>query len=141
MFFLVNLKKKRTYKVRLPGKYSYLCFMVNYFNIGNLLLDDLKFKKFSRRVTLCVELNTGEYSGELQYKPGDHIGILAKNRKELVEAVLARVTNSPPVDQLVQIEKLKEKTSVFGNHYIDNYSIKISVKFYYTIRRNKNLGC
>ncbi len=81
-----------------------------------MLLYDLKFKSFSRRVTLCVELNTGEYSGELQYKPGDHIGILAKNRKELVEAVLGRVTNSPPVDQLVQIEKLKEKTSVFGNH-------------------------
>lgn len=76
----------------------------------------LKFfsKLFSRRVSLCVELNTGEYSGELQYKPGDHIGIFANNRKELVEFVLGRIANAPPSDQLVQIEKLKEKTTVFG---------------------------
>ena len=73
---------------------------------------------FLRRITLCVELNTGEYSGELEYKPGDHIGIFAKNRKELVDAILGRVTNSPPLDQLIQIEKLKEKTSVFGKSKI-----------------------
>ena len=56
----------------------------------------------------------GEYAGELQYKPGDHIGIFANNRKELVDTILKRVTNSPPSDQLIQIEKLKEKTSIFG---------------------------
>ena len=66
------------------------------------------------RVTLCVELNTGGNAGELQYKPGDHIGIFAFNRKELVDAIIEKVSNPPPLDELVKIEILKEKTTVFG---------------------------
>jgi len=59
-------------------------------------------------------LNTGANSGELAYKAGDHVGIFANNRKELVDMILSRVTNAPPSDQLVQVEILKEKTTVFG---------------------------
>lgn len=68
----------------------------------------------NRRVTLCVELNTGSYAGEMAYKAGDHVGLFANNRKELVDMILSRVTNAPPSDQLVQVEILKEKTTVFG---------------------------
>ena len=66
-------------------------------------------------MTLCVELNTQTHAGELQYKPGDHVGIVASNRKELVDSVLSKVTNAPPPDQIIQVEILKEKTTVFGN--------------------------
>ena len=68
----------------------------------------------SGRQTLNVGLNTQGYAGELEYKPGDHIGLFAANRKELVDDVLAKVSNAPPHDQLVKVEILKEKTTVFG---------------------------
>lgn len=78
------------------------------------LFELIKKLLFRRRVTLCAELNTVGFSGELQYKPGDHVGLFAANRKEYVEAILARATNAPPPDQLVKVEILKEKTTAFG---------------------------
>lgn len=71
-------------------------------------------KENSGRVTLKCELNTHGSSSELQYKPGDHVGLLAANRVDLVDALLAKVTNAPPPDQLVKVEILKEKTTAFG---------------------------
>ncbi len=59
-------------------------------------------------------MNTHGYAGELEYKPGDHVGVLAANRNEIVEAVLDKVSNAPPYDQLVKVEILKEKTTIFG---------------------------
>ena len=59
-------------------------------------------------------MNTQSYASELQYKPGDHLGIIASNRIELVNKVLSKLTNAPSPNQLVQIEVLKEKTNVFG---------------------------
>ena len=69
---------------------------------------------FKSRKTDLIELNTEGYSGELQYKPGDHIGIFAQNRIELVDAILAKVTNAPPSDKLIKVEVLREKPTVFG---------------------------
>jgi nitric-oxide synthase, brain len=59
-------------------------------------------------------MNTQRYAGELQYKPGDHVGLFATNRKELVDVILSKVSNAPPPDQLIKIEVLKEKATVFG---------------------------
>jgi nitric-oxide synthase len=67
----------------------------------------------SGRVTLFVELSTQGLS-EFEYKPGDHVGIVASNRRELVDSLLSKITNAPPPDQLIKIELLKEKTTVFG---------------------------
>jgi sulfite reductase alpha subunit-like flavoprotein len=50
----------------------------------------------------------------MQYKPGDHIGILASNRRELVESILNKVHHAPPTDQYVKVEILKEKPNLFG---------------------------
>ena len=72
------------------------------------------FNHLWRRQTLNVALNTHGYAGELEYKPGDHVGVLAANRNEIVEAVLDKVSNAPPYDQLVKVEILKEKTTIFG---------------------------
>lgn len=68
----------------------------------------------SGRVTLLVEISTTGYSSELQYRPGDHVGIFASNRKNLVDAILDKLSNAPPPDQMIKIEILKEKSSIFG---------------------------
>ena len=73
-----------------------------------------KFLFILRRSTLCVELSTHGLSSEMQYKPGDHIGIMAQNRIELVEKILSKITNAPPPDQYVKVEVLKEKPNLFG---------------------------
>ncbi len=73
---------------------------------------------FNSRITLFVELSTHGLSSEMQYKPGDHIGLLAQNRVEIVDSILAKVTNAPPPDQLVKIELLKEKANLFGKNQI-----------------------
>jgi sulfite reductase alpha subunit-like flavoprotein len=52
----------------------------------------------------------------MQYRPGDHIGILAQNRVGYVNKILAKVTNAPPADDIVQIELLKEKPNLFGDY-------------------------
>ena len=63
----------------------------------------------SNRIKLCIKLSPQSNKNEMQYKPGDHIGILAQNRQELVDKVLSRLLNSPDPDQLVQVEFQKEK--------------------------------
>jgi sulfite reductase alpha subunit-like flavoprotein len=78
-------------------------------------------KENSGRVTLKCDLNTHGSSSELQYRPGDHVGLLAANRVDLVDAVLAKVTNAPPPDQLIKVEILKEKTTAFGKQSDCNY--------------------
>ncbi|CAF0772283.1 unnamed protein product [Brachionus calyciflorus] len=70
--------------------------------------------KNSGRVTLLVEINTSGYSSELEYKPGDHVGVFASNRKNLVDAILEKISNAPPPDQIIKVEVLKEKSSIFG---------------------------
>ena len=60
-------------------------------------------------------MNTGDNSGELIYKPGDHLAVFGRNRKELVDAVIARVSDSSDViEQVSNIEILKQKPSIFG---------------------------
>ena len=59
-------------------------------------------------------MNTQPHSSELEYKPGDHVGILAANRKELVDAILAKIANAPPPNQLIKVEILKDKMIGFG---------------------------
>lgn len=57
---------------------------------------------------------------------------MASNRKELVDAILSKVTNAPTPDQLVRVEVLREKTNVFGvskqwvkdEHYPDEITLR-----------------
>jgi nitric-oxide synthase, brain len=66
------------------------------------------------RKTLLVELNTEEYSSDFEYSPGDHIGIFAANRKELIDKILVRLVDIPETDFPLKIEVLREKNTVFG---------------------------
>nr|XP_056713755.1 nitric oxide synthase, endothelial [Euleptes europaea] len=59
----------------------------------------------SSRSTILVKLLTGDQP-ELQYQPGDHVGIFPANRTELVEGLLERVEDPPPASETIAVETL-----------------------------------
>ncbi|XP_029443835.1 nitric oxide synthase, endothelial isoform X1 [Rhinatrema bivittatum] len=60
----------------------------------------------SSRSTILVRLDMGGQR-ELQYHPGDHLGIFPTNRDELVQALLERVEDPPPMNDTVLVETLE----------------------------------
>ncbi|KAK3576127.1 hypothetical protein CHS0354_043096 [Potamilus streckersoni] len=68
----------------------------------------------SSRQTLLVRLDTQE-AYELLYSPGDHLAVFAENSPILVDGILARLNNAPPVDQDIKIEMQSERTTPLGN--------------------------
>jgi hypothetical protein len=68
-----------------------------------------------RRQTILAKLNTQD-SSELQYMPGDHAGIFPANPAELVEAILSRLHNAPPPDQVLKTEILTETSTPLGQY-------------------------
>ena len=67
------------------------------------------------RQTILVKLDT-QGASELLYNPGDHIAIYPENSSKLVDAILIRLHNSPPPDQLIKVEILNERTTPMGKH-------------------------
>ena len=68
----------------------------------------------SSRQTILVKMET-QGADELQYVPGDHVGVYPANQPELVDAVLARLHNAPPPDQVIRTEFMPEMTTPLGN--------------------------
>ncbi len=68
----------------------------------------------SSRATLQVSLDTTveEEQELLRYEPGDHFGIFPSNRPEIVDGILARLSNCPVPDKPVQLYILKETHSI-----------------------------
>ncbi|KAG6926059.1 nitric oxide synthase 3 [Chelydra serpentina] len=64
----------------------------------------------SSRSTILVRLDTAGQP-ELQYLPGDHVGVFPTNRPELVEELLERVEDPPPDGEPVAVEFLEKATS------------------------------
>ncbi|XP_066546931.1 nitric oxide synthase 3 isoform X2 [Amia ocellicauda] len=62
----------------------------------------------SSRATVLVKLDSGGQR-ELQYQPGDHLGIYPTNPQGVVQAVLARVCDPPPINDTVTTESQKER--------------------------------
>lgn len=58
-------------------------------------------------------LSTGE-TNELHYQPGDHVAILPANRRDLVDAVIARLAQCPNTEEPIQVLMLKEKHTLNG---------------------------
>jgi len=51
----------------------------------------------------------------LSYQSGDHVGIVAENRVELVDKILERLGNKPATDdEPVQVQLLQEKHTPMG---------------------------
>ncbi|RVE54796.1 hypothetical protein evm_000563 [Chilo suppressalis] len=62
------------------------------------------------RATIFVDM---ELEHEIKYDPGDHVGIMACNRKEIVDAVLTRL-NLEKCNLTVQLEVMKETLTPTG---------------------------
>lgn len=68
---------------------------------------------FYSRLTIALRLHTNGHQ-ELRYKPGDHLGVFPGNHDDLVNAVIERLEDAPPVNQLVRVEILEERNTALG---------------------------
>uniref|UniRef100_A0A452SNX7 Nitric oxide synthase n=1 Tax=Ursus americanus TaxID=9643 RepID=A0A452SNX7_URSAM len=88
----------------------------------------------SSRSTIFVRLHTNG-NQELQYQPGDHLGVFPGNREDLVNALIERLEDAPPVNQLVKVELLEERNTALGNyvHRLPPCTIFQAFKYYLDI--------
>uniref|UniRef100_A0A8D0C3I7 Nitric oxide synthase n=1 Tax=Salvator merianae TaxID=96440 RepID=A0A8D0C3I7_SALMN len=74
----------------------------------NILPMKLKFRQNlqsskSSRSTILIKLSY-ETHQEVKYLPGDHLGIFPSNQKQLVDGILAHVTDAPQTDEIIRLE-------------------------------------
>uniref|UniRef100_A0A672UW42 Nitric oxide synthase n=2 Tax=Neoaves TaxID=3078114 RepID=A0A672UW42_STRHB len=67
----------------------------------------------SSRLTIFVRLHTNGHQ-ELQYLPGDHLGVFPGNHEDLVNALIDRLEDAPPANQVVKVELLEERSTALG---------------------------
>ncbi|XP_023813820.1 nitric oxide synthase, brain isoform X1 [Oryzias latipes] len=67
----------------------------------------------SNRSTIFVRLHTNNHD-KLSYKPGDHLGIFPGNHEDLVTALIDKLEDAPPVNQIVKVEFLEERNTALG---------------------------
>ncbi|KAM7144961.1 nitric oxide synthase 1 isoform 2-T2 [Macrochelys suwanniensis] len=91
---LYSIHKKRVYAARL------------------LTRQNLQSPKSSRS-TIFLRLHTSGQQ-ELRYQPGDHLGVFPGNHEDLVSALMERLEDAPPANQLVKVELLEERSTALG---------------------------
>uniref|UniRef100_A0A8B9SWB9 Nitric oxide synthase n=1 Tax=Anas platyrhynchos TaxID=8839 RepID=A0A8B9SWB9_ANAPL len=91
---LYSIHKKRVYAARLITR------------------QNLQSPKSSRS-TIFLRLHTNGHQ-ELQYLPGDHLGVFPGNHEGLVNALIDRLEDAPPANQLVKVELLEERSTALG---------------------------
>ncbi|KAM4615802.1 nitric oxide synthase 1 [Polymixia lowei] len=67
----------------------------------------------SNRSTIFVRLHTNNHDS-LRYRPGDHLGVFPGNHEDLVTALLDKLEDAPPVNQIVKVEFLEERNTALG---------------------------
>uniref|UniRef100_A0A667ZH76 Nitric oxide synthase 1 n=1 Tax=Myripristis murdjan TaxID=586833 RepID=A0A667ZH76_9TELE len=67
----------------------------------------------SNRSTIFVRLHTNNHDS-LSYQPGDHLGIFPGNHEDLVTALIEKLEDAPPVNQIVKVEFLEERNTALG---------------------------
>lgn len=67
----------------------------------------------SNRSTIFVRLHTNNHDS-LSYQPGDHLGIFPGNHEDLVTALIDKLEDAPPVNQIVKVEFLEERNTALG---------------------------
>ncbi|CAH3893206.1 unnamed protein product [Pieris brassicae] len=65
----------------------------------------------SDRATIFVDMKVDV---ELKYEPGDHIGIMACNREEIVNTILLRLKESDAFEKPLQLQVMKETLTPMG---------------------------
>lgn len=95
------------------------------------ILEQLLSKYHNKKVSRCNiksdPLNLTEHNGDekntflleviatgLDYEPGDHVGIFPVNRQEIVDGVLKRLSGVKDLDEVLQLQLLKEKQTSNG---------------------------
>lgn len=63
------------------------------------------------RSTVLVEMNVNN----VNYQPGDHVGIFPANRKEIVDGILNKLSGVENFDEILQLQLLKENHTTNGN--------------------------
>lgn len=56
------------------------------------------------------------FQSKIEYNPGDHVGIIACNRKELVDSLLARLKDVSDYNEPVQLQLMKETHTSSGKY-------------------------
>ncbi|XP_062240772.1 nitric oxide synthase, brain [Platichthys flesus] len=67
----------------------------------------------SNRSTIFVRLHTNNHDS-LSYHPGDHLGIFPGNHEDLVTALIDKLEDAPPVNQIIKVEFLEERNTALG---------------------------
>uniref|UniRef100_A0A670KCS2 Nitric oxide synthase n=1 Tax=Podarcis muralis TaxID=64176 RepID=A0A670KCS2_PODMU len=81
----------------------------------NIIPMKLKFRQNlqsskSSRATILIKLSC-ERNQEVEYLPGDHLGIVPGNCKVLVDGIIARITDAPPPDEIIRLERRSDRKS------------------------------
>lgn len=65
---------------------------------------------------------------ELKYDPGDHVGVMTCNRKEIVDAIMKRLKDVEDYEKPVQLQVMKETLTPTGKkNGICTYLVNIHV--------------
>ncbi|XP_075881910.1 nitric oxide synthase 1 isoform X2 [Nelusetta ayraudi] len=67
----------------------------------------------SNRSTILVRLHTNNCES-LHYQPGDHLGVFPGNHEDLVTALIDKLEDAPPVNQIIKVEFLEERNTALG---------------------------
>ncbi|XP_078083118.1 nitric oxide synthase 1 [Mustelus asterias] len=97
---LYSIHKKKVYAARLLSRHN---------------LQNPK----SSRSTILLRMHTDKQN-ELLYQPGDHLGVFPGNHEDLVNALIIRLEDAPPVNQIMKVEFLEERNTALG--VISNWS-------------------
>lgn len=110
----------RTYRVPNPSKLVLISLMICSCRCVNSVETTVKWLSFSKaftcfrsRSTILVRLDTNNQDS-LRYKPGDHLGIFPGNHEDLVLALIDKLEDAPPVNQIVKVEFLEERNTALG---------------------------
>uniref|UniRef100_A0A8C8D7T0 Nitric oxide synthase n=1 Tax=Oncorhynchus tshawytscha TaxID=74940 RepID=A0A8C8D7T0_ONCTS len=72
----------------------------------------------SSRSTIFVRLHTNN-EDRLAYQPGDHLGIFPGNHEDLITALIEKLEDGPPVNQIVKVEFLEERNTALGYNWLE----------------------
>uniref|UniRef100_A0A4W5LLS3 nitric-oxide synthase (NADPH) n=1 Tax=Hucho hucho TaxID=62062 RepID=A0A4W5LLS3_9TELE len=72
----------------------------------------------SNRSTIFVRLHTNN-EDSLAYQPGDHLGIFPGNHEDLVTALIEKLEDAPPVNQIIKVEFLEERNTALGYNWLE----------------------
>lgn len=72
----------------------------------------------SSRSTIFLKLHTNNHDS-LKYHPGDHLGVFAGNHEDLVNSLIEKLEDAPPVNQIMKVEFLEERSTALGNLFLD----------------------